>query len=121
MAAVLGSGTLLLLGGLSVLTGTYPLVGLALLALFFLGVTPAMHAYWKVHDPMQRAAEQVNFLKNMALLGACLALAAVPQPWPLNLPSTVGVLASAVALVAFVLSPRPPGMALRLVPRRTRR
>lgn len=84
-AAVLGTGALLLLGGLSVVTGLYPRVGLALLVLFFLGVTPMMHAYWKLQDPMQRMGEQVNFTKNLALLGACLALMGVPEPWTLSL------------------------------------
>lgn len=84
-AAVLGTGALLLLGGLSVLTGLYPKVGLALLVLFFLGVTPRMHAYWKLQDPMQRMGEQVNFTKNLALLGACLALMGVPEPWVFGL------------------------------------
>lgn len=79
--AVYGSGALLLAGSLSLLTGLYTPIGLALLALFFIGVTPAMHAFWKVADPMQKMGEQVNFMKNAALLGALLALYAVPGPW----------------------------------------
>src|SRR5438067_13710705 len=43
MAAILGTGVLLTLGGLSVLTGLYPYVGLAMLAVFLVGVTPKMH------------------------------------------------------------------------------
>jgi len=26
--------------------------------------------------------DQINFMKNVALLGAALARAAIPQPWP---------------------------------------
>lgn len=83
--AVLGTGGLLLAGGASVVTGLLPLVGLALLAAFLVGVTPVMHAFWKIDDPTARAAEVVNFSKNVALLGAVAALAIVPRPWPLGL------------------------------------
>jgi putative oxidoreductase len=33
-----------------------------------------MHDFWKVEDPQRRQAEMINFSKNMALLGAALAL-----------------------------------------------
>ena len=72
--AVLGSGALLLLGGLSVLTGYKPRAGLAMIAAFLIGATPAMHAFWTIADPQQRMGEQVNFLKNLALLGSVLML-----------------------------------------------
>ncbi|MGB1586842.1 MAG: DoxX family protein [Thermoplasmatota archaeon] len=81
MLAVLGSGALLFVGGLSILTGFYPYVGLALVALFLVGVTPKMHDFWNVEDPMQRMGEQVNFTKNAGLFGATLALYAVATPW----------------------------------------
>jgi uncharacterized membrane protein YphA (DoxX/SURF4 family) len=85
MAAILGTGVLLSLGGLSVLTGLYPYAGLAMLAVFLIGVTPKMHDYWNVKDPMQRMGERVNFLKNTALLGAVLALTVLGPNWPLAL------------------------------------
>jgi putative oxidoreductase len=84
-AAVAGSGALLLLGGLSLLLGLSPLIGIALLIIFLLGVSPVMHAFWKVNDPMARMGEMVNFTKNMALLGALLMLLAIPRPWPFSL------------------------------------
>ncbi len=79
------SGALVLLGGLSVLLGVYPTVGVAALALFLIPVTFMMHAFWKVQDPMAKMSERVNFTKNMALLGAALILLAVPQPWTVSL------------------------------------
>jgi uncharacterized membrane protein YphA (DoxX/SURF4 family) len=85
MAAILGTGVLLALGGLSVLTGLYPHVGLAMLALFLVGVTPKMHDYWNTKDPMARMGDRVHFLKNMALLGAVLMLTALGPSWPLAL------------------------------------
>lgn len=83
--AVLGTGLLLLGGGLSILLGLYPWIGAAMLSVFFVGVTPKMHDFWTVQDRMQRMGEQVNFLKNVALFGATLMLTALPQPWPYSL------------------------------------
>lgn len=85
MPAILGTGALLTLGGLSLLTGYLPLVGLGLLAVFLVGVTPKMHDFWNVKDPMARMGERVNFLKNTALLGAVLMLSAVAAPWAYTL------------------------------------
>jgi uncharacterized membrane protein YphA (DoxX/SURF4 family) len=85
MAAILGTGVLLVLGGLSVLTGLYPYVGLTLLAVFLVGVTPKMHDYWNTKDPMARMGDRVNFLKNTALLGAVLSLTMLGPTWPFAL------------------------------------
>jgi putative oxidoreductase len=82
LPAILGTGILLALGGLSLLTGYQPLIGLAFLTLFLVGVTPKIHDYWNVKDPMARMGERANFLKNTALLGAVLMLTIVPTPWP---------------------------------------
>jgi uncharacterized membrane protein YphA (DoxX/SURF4 family) len=84
-ASVAFSGVLLLVGGLSILLGVYPTVGVAALAIFLLPVTYMMHAFWKVQDPMAKMGEMVNFAKNMALLGAALTLLAIPQPWTVSL------------------------------------
>jgi uncharacterized membrane protein YphA (DoxX/SURF4 family) len=84
-AAVAFSGLLLWIGGFSVLLGVYPTVGALALILFLLPVTFMMHAFWKIQDPMMKMGEQVNFFKNVALLGASLMLFALPQPWPISL------------------------------------
>lgn len=83
--AVLVSGVLLLIGGLSILTGFQPLIGIAALVLFFLPVTFVMHAFWKVQDQMARIREMVDFLKNIALMASALMLLAIPTPWPFSL------------------------------------
>jgi uncharacterized membrane protein YphA (DoxX/SURF4 family) len=80
--AAVGTGLLLLFGGALVALGYLPRVGLALLVVFLVGVTPVMHAFWTYADPQARAIQLTNFTKNLALLGACLALAGVPTPWP---------------------------------------
>lgn len=84
-AAVIVTGLMLLAGGLSVLLGYLPAVGLALIVIFLVVVAFWMHAYWSVSDAMARTGEQVNFYKNLALAGAALMLYLVPQPWPLSI------------------------------------
>jgi len=83
--AVLAAGVLLLIGGLSILTGFLPLVGVIALVLFYVPVVFMMHAFWKVQDPMAKMGEMVNFTKDVALLGSALMFLAVPQPWPFGI------------------------------------
>jgi putative oxidoreductase len=88
--AVVGSGALITLGGLSLIAGVRPKIGASLITAFLLGVTPAMHNFWEEKDETQRMNDFVNFMKNLALLGgACLA-AALPEPWPLSVPLPSG-------------------------------
>jgi len=84
-AAVPGSGAMILLGGLSVLTGVRPKIGASLIAGFLLAVSARMHDFWNVEDPQQQMQEFVNFSKNMALVGAACLVAALPEPWPVSL------------------------------------
>lgn len=83
--AVVGSGVLLVVGGLSVLLGILPILGLLLLILFLIPASVLMHNFWTIQDPQARAADQINFLKNMALTGAALALMYGATDWPLSL------------------------------------
>jgi putative oxidoreductase len=83
--SVLASGVLLLIGGLSVLFGLYPTIGALALVLFLVPVSFTMHAYWKVQDPQMKMVDRINFMKNLALLGAALLLLFVSQPWPESL------------------------------------
>ncbi len=70
--AVIVTGILLLIGGISTLLNFYPEIGLIALVIFLVPVTFLMHAFWKVQDPMAKMGERVNFFKNIALLGATL-------------------------------------------------
>jgi uncharacterized membrane protein YphA (DoxX/SURF4 family) len=83
--AVIGTGVLLVAGGLSIVLGFLPVVGLALLILFLIPTSVMMHNFWTVEDPQFRAAEQINFLKNLALAGAAFALMYGAASWPLTL------------------------------------
>lgn len=81
--AVMGTGLLLLLGGLSILLGYHPRIGAALLVVFLIPTAFLMHPYWKVADPMQKAGETAQFWKNITLAGAALFIMADPNwPWP---------------------------------------
>ena len=84
-AAVLGSGVLLALGGLSILLGVKPKLGILCVVLFLLPVTLTMHNYWADRDPQARQLNEIQFRKNIALLGAALMLLAVGEPWWLSL------------------------------------
>jgi uncharacterized membrane protein YphA (DoxX/SURF4 family) len=84
--AVVAAGVLLLIAGFSFLLGLAPKVGIVAFVLFIVPVTLTMHQFWNAHG-MARMQEMVNFTKNLALLGAVLALAMVPEPWPLGVES----------------------------------
>jgi uncharacterized membrane protein YphA (DoxX/SURF4 family) len=79
--AIPATGTMLLAGGASVITGVAPTWGLGALLLFLAGVTPSIHRFWDEQDPQKRMNEMVNFTKNVALAGACLMLLEMPEPW----------------------------------------
>ncbi len=81
--AVLGSGVMLVVGGASVLLGILPVAGLVVLIVFLLSTLVTMHDFWNLQDPQQRAADQVHFLKNVALIGAALALMSGASDWVL--------------------------------------
>lgn len=79
--AVLFTGFLLLIGGLSILLGIYIEIGVLALTLFFLPVTFVMHNFWQIQDPQMKIIEMVNFMKNIAIWAGVLLLLFVPQPW----------------------------------------
>ena len=83
-AAVFASGVLLLLGGLGVVFGIAPEASLALLIIFLVPVSFKMHAFWKEADPNAKMMDKIQFMKNMALVGALLMLYAIPVPWVYN-------------------------------------
>lgn len=84
--AVLATGAALTLGGASILLGIKPKLGAAAVAGFLAGVSPIMHDFWHGEDHQRRQAEMVHFTKNMALLGASLALMGVEEPWSASVP-----------------------------------
>ena len=86
-AAVRATGAMLVAGGASVIAGLKPREGLATLVAFLIPTTLQMHRFWEIEDPAKRQTEMVNFAKNVALIGAALALMQVRQPWPASIES----------------------------------
>lgn len=75
--AVIGSGVLLLLGGLSLVIGFEMIIGMWLLVIFLVPTTFIMHTFWKEKDAQTRMIETIMFSKNVALIGALLMMIAM--------------------------------------------
>jgi uncharacterized membrane protein YphA (DoxX/SURF4 family) len=81
--SVVGSGLVLLAGGLGVVLGAFPVVAGGALAVFLLVSAVTMHDFWSVDDPEEKQNEMTSFLKNVYGAGAALALLAVGgTAWP---------------------------------------
>jgi len=68
------SGLLAIAGGLSILLGYRAKIGAWLIVLFLAGVTPMMHNFWAVKDPMTAQMQMAMFMKNLALIGGALLI-----------------------------------------------
>jgi putative oxidoreductase len=70
----------LLLGGTSLILGIKPKLGALAVLGFFGGVSPLMHDFWSTENPQERQQSMADFMKNMGLAGAALALMSTEQP-----------------------------------------
>ncbi|MGC2424338.1 MAG: DoxX family protein [Nitrospirota bacterium] len=68
------SGVMALIGGVSVILGYKARYGAWLLVLFLIPVTFTMHNFWAVADPSAAMVQEVNFIKNISMLGAALMI-----------------------------------------------
>ena len=68
------SGILALAGGLSILLGYRAKLGAWLIVLFLVLVTPMMHKFWGVTDPMMAQVQMIMFMKNLSMLGGALLI-----------------------------------------------
>jgi len=82
---VIITGILLLVGGITILTGFFPYLGVLSLVAFFLPVTFIMHNFWAEQDQQMRMTQMIHFLKNMGLMSSALMFLAIPEPWPYSL------------------------------------
>jgi uncharacterized membrane protein YphA (DoxX/SURF4 family) len=82
--AVQATGAMLVGGGLSIIAGLKPREGLATVVAFLVPVSLQMHRFWEETDPQKKQMEMTQFLKNMALVGAALALIGLEEPWPVS-------------------------------------
>jgi uncharacterized membrane protein YphA (DoxX/SURF4 family) len=80
--AVPFTGGMLVVGGLSIVAGAYPVLGAGAIAVFLLVSTPVMHDFWAAPAEEQQA-EMTNFLKNVTMLAAALGFLALGgSVWP---------------------------------------
>ena len=77
--AVFVTGVMMVLGGAGIFFGFWVSFSVLLISVFLLVTTFQMHQFWKVTDQMARMGEEINFKKNLALLGALLLLLSVPE------------------------------------------
>ena len=54
--------------------GIWADLGALLIIGFLAGITPIMHAFWKVEDAQEQQVQSAMFFKNVALLGAALII-----------------------------------------------
>ena len=79
------SGVLALVGGLSILLGYRAKLGAWLIVLFLVPVTPMLHNFWAVTDPMMQQIQIAMFFKNVSMLGAALLITQLGSgPWSLD-------------------------------------
>ncbi len=85
LLSIIVASILLLIGGMSILTGYRPTLGVWPVILFLVPVTLLMNNYWTIADPQMRMIEMHAFQGNVALIGSALLLLGVPQPWAWSL------------------------------------
>jgi putative oxidoreductase len=67
------AGVLSFVGAVMLVLGWRARIGAALLVVFLVPVTLAMHAFWSVADPQMHMMQEIMFWKNVALLGGAFA------------------------------------------------
>jgi putative oxidoreductase len=78
-------GLISLLGGLSILLGYHARIGAWLIVAFLLLVTPIMHKFWGIADPIAAQTQMINFMKNLSMLGGALLITQFGAgPWSLD-------------------------------------
>jgi putative oxidoreductase len=68
------TGAVIAIGSVMIALGIWADLGALLLAAFLIPTSFYMHAYWKEQDAQMKQAQQINFLKNVGLLGGALIL-----------------------------------------------
>ena len=68
------TGVVMLAGGTLLVLGVWPDLAVLALALFLVSAAFVAHRYWKETDFGMRAGQEAQFMKNIALAGACLVM-----------------------------------------------
>jgi len=83
--ALFGAIGLLLIGGLSVISGAWTRIGAMFLLVFLVAATYYFHDFWTFQDPIQKQLQTIQFMKNMAIAGGLLSLVAFGGgPWSVD-------------------------------------
>jgi putative oxidoreductase len=72
--SVKASGILMTAAGAGLILGLAPRLSALGVAGFLAAASAKMHDFWNAEDPGQRQNDMIHFSKNIALLGAALAL-----------------------------------------------
>lgn len=68
------SGAAIIAGGIMVALGLWADLGALFIIAFLVGITPIMHAFWKVTDPQEQQVQFAMFFKNLAMLGGAILI-----------------------------------------------
>jgi|SRR5215469_5696363 len=75
----------MVLGGLSIALGIHARHGAMVLFAFTIVVSVVMHAYWLIHNQVDRAADYDIFIRNMAVAGGLLLIVGMgPGPFAID-------------------------------------
>jgi putative oxidoreductase len=72
--ATIVNGAVMVLAGLALAVGIAPKLSALALTGTLLPTTFVGHPYWKEENPATRSAQQVQFLKNLSMLGGLLVI-----------------------------------------------
>lgn len=75
--AVLASGLLLLMSGVSIVLGIYADLGALIVAIMLVVFAVKMHDFWKQTDAQAKQIEMISFMKNISMAGGALILFAI--------------------------------------------
>jgi putative oxidoreductase len=76
---------LLLIGCLTLVLGAWTRIGAVFLFVFLAAATFYFHDFWRIVDPAQRQLQMFQFMKNVAIGGGLLSLAAFGGgPWSVD-------------------------------------
>lgn len=80
-----GAIGLILIGSLSLATGAWTRMGAGFLAVFLAAATFYFHDFWVFQNPVEREAQVIHFLKNIAICGGLFGLMAFGGgPWSVD-------------------------------------
>jgi len=83
--ALFGAIGLLLIGCLCLILGAWTRIGALCLLVFLAAATFFFHDFWQMVDPGQRQLQTIQFMKNLAIGGGLLTLAAYGGgPWSID-------------------------------------